>query len=223
MKKLFMIALCLCCIVPAQANAANFSGIYIAPKFVHSFVGTEVSSINTNKVDSKDSAFGVALAGGYNFEMVFGIPIRTELEWNMHSQTEDSGRITVAGIGNPNFTTNIGIQTLFLNVYYDFHNVSRFTPYIGAGLGATFVDVESSLSDQGNHTLSEESTTNFAWNVNLGVSYDFTTNLALDISYRYAQFGKGETTRSTFTGTDLLIKTDTISAHQGILALRYTF
>jgi len=215
MKKNLLIAACLCCILPTRAEANPSSGIYIAPKLVYSFVNTDISGVGGSSVETEDSSFGAGLALGYDFNVAFTVPMRIELDWNMHSQIEDTGRTT--GIGSADLTTNIGIQALFLNTYYDFHNTSKFTPYIGAGLGLAIVDVES--FPVGGFTLHDERTGNFAWNISLGVSYAFTPSLALDFSYRYAQFGKGETRNVN----NITAKTDTIDAHQGILALRYTF
>lgn len=215
MKKFLFIAACLCCILPTRAEADLSSGIYIAPKLVYSFVNTDISGVGGSSVEAEDSSVSVGLALGYDFNVAFNLPMRIELDWNMHSQIEDTGRTT--GIGSADLTTNIGIQALFLNAYYDLHNASKFTPYIGAGIGIAAVDVES--FPRGSFTLHDKSTGNFAWNMSLGVSYAFTPSLGLDFSYRYAHFGKGETENIN----NITAKTDTIDAHQGILAVRYTF
>lgn len=221
MKKILTIAFCLWSFIPTHAEAVSKTGVYIAPKFVYSFVSTSISELGTNVVDTNDSVFGVALAFGYDFNATFDMPIRTEFEWNMHSQSEKEETYAITGIGNTKVTNNIGIQTLFINAYFDFHNASQFTPYFGAGIGVAFVDVEATLNE--NHTIEEKTTTNVAWNVGLGVAYAFTSSLSLDLNYRYAQFGKGKTTNSTYSTINVHAKTDTIDAHQAMLALRYTF
>lgn len=223
MKKILAIAFCLCCFMPASAEASPTLGVYVAPKFVYSYVSTDISGLGTNDVSTDDDVFGVAVALGYDFDVAFDVPIRAELEWNMHSQSEKDHTYTIAGIGNTDVTNNIGIQSVFLNAYFDLHNSSKFTPYVGAGVGVSFVDVEATLNGGIDYTIEEKTTTNFAWNVGVGVAYAFTSNLSLDLSYRYSQFGKGETSRSAYYGTHMSAKTDTIGAHQGLFALRYTF
>lgn len=210
MKKIITILL-LFCSMSSQANAAD-SGIYIAPKIGYSFISVEINGVGADPIDTIASSIGAALALGYSFTF----PMRAELEWNMHSQSEDKNKVS----GHSKLTSNIGIQTIFANVYYDFRNTSSFTPYVGAGLGLAVVDFEGS-STPSTYTLEEKTKINFAWNISLGLSYAFSENVALDLSYRCAQFGKGETEKSTALNSSA--KTKTIYANQAMLALRYTF
>lgn len=85
---------------------------------------------------------------------------------------------------------------MFVNAYYDFHNQSRFTPYLGAGAGLAFVRSKGCIdikgitdgwpgSSTGGHTK-----TNFAYNATAGVSYALTKSIDLDLAYRFADLGK---------------------------------
>lgn len=38
------------------------------------------------------------------------------------------------------------IQTLMLNAYWEFHNSTKFTPYIGAGIGLAFLQTDGSVT-----------------------------------------------------------------------------
>jgi opacity protein-like surface antigen len=62
------------------------------------------------------------------------------------------------------------------NVYYDWKNDSGLTPYVGAGLGYGWTNAVG-----GGYT----STSGVAAGLALGVSYDMTNNLALDVGYRF--------------------------------------
>ena len=41
--------------------------------------------------------------------------------------------------GTASFKGEWGVQTLFANAYWDFHNSTAFTPYLGGGLGMGFI------------------------------------------------------------------------------------
>lgn len=110
------------------------------------------------------------------------------------------------------------IQTLMLNAYLDFPTETNFTPYIGAGVGGAYVDSKIKSVSYGNISADpgyytsdpsytgekahdgsydfrpkgQQSSWNFAWQVSAGASYQFTDNLAFDLSYRYSDFGNSD-------------------------------
>jgi opacity protein-like surface antigen len=67
-----------------------------------------------------------------------------------------------------------------VNGYYDIATGSKFTPYVGLGIGA------DTLKFKGDNT---ESSTSFAWQVGAGVSYAASDVLAIDFGYRYFDHG----------------------------------
>jgi opacity protein-like surface antigen len=224
MKKLLLALVCFCCLAPTEAAARSVNGFYIAPKVTVSLLNTETTGITGYDFDADGVPVGGGLAVGFDFYPLYDTPVRVELDWNMHSQIEDDDHIRVGSASNVYFKNNIGIQTIFVNAYYDFHVHPRFVPYLGAGLGFSFIDNENTLtSGRVRTTLAESTTTNFAWNVSAGIAIPFTENFALDFSYRYAQFGEGETETGVFNGNTIRGKTENIDAHQGIVAVRFTF
>ncbi|MBR1778268.1 MAG: outer membrane beta-barrel protein [Alphaproteobacteria bacterium] len=75
----------------------------------------------------------------------------------------------------------VSVQSLTLNGYYDFHNASKFTPYIGLGFGMAKVKYNySSAYDiyvSGSYYESDidkyrTSKKKFAYNISVGASYD---------------------------------------------------
>lgn len=110
------------------------------------------------------------------------------------------------------------IQTVMLNAYLDFPTETAFTPYVGAGLGGAYVDSKLSGVSYGNisgepgryssnpsmdgekeynyrynfRPKGQQNSWNFAWQVSAGASYQFTDNLAFDLSYRYSDFGTAD-------------------------------
>jgi opacity protein-like surface antigen len=81
-------------------------------------------------------------------------------------------------------------------------------------------------TDQHHSSPGSKTSTNFAWNVGAGASYDFTENVALDLGYRFAGLGSAKTKMAmTPDGEEPWVrgKTDNIYMHQIIGGLRFTF
>jgi opacity protein-like surface antigen len=261
MKKAIILAglLTVLCIVPTYASAAEQLGIYVAPKFVYGYargIDAMVTWAEINKkngynetgtfdISGKDT-WGGSIALGYDFNKNFDIPVRAEIEYALFSNAE-SKKTTVSF--HPDGTTpnyrdvgklTVGIQTLFLNSYYDFRNSSSFTPYVGAGIGMAFLDAkyrEDRIYYEGEVVNSSGNTgrnltTNFAWNMGAGVGYDFNDYLALDIGYRFVGLGRAKTRQAAVATSDsndgvpnyiMKAKTSDIYVHQVSLGLRTTF
>lgn len=86
---------------------------------------------------------------------------------------------------------------LMANLYYDFA-MGGFTPYVGAGVGAAFVDVDYSPSGVG--IVSDDDTV-FAYQVLAGASFDLTENWAIFGQYRYRASEDVSTDVSLFDAT----------------------
>lgn len=148
----------------------------------------------------EDAVFGGSAALGYDFFRKFCVPVRAEVEYSIFTRASDSNSgLNVNGISIPwpaKEKLKVNAQTMFVNAYYDFHNQSRFTPYLGAGAGLAFVRSKGCIdikditdgwpgSSTGGHTK-----TNFAYNATAGVSYALTKSIDLDLAYRFADLGK---------------------------------
>ncbi len=221
MKKTLVLTMLSCLLASGSAFAAEpTNGVYIAPKLMLNFSNTD-ASISANGQSSSgdsfsDTTMGGALAVGYDFDVKYNVPVRTELEFAMGDSvknTDNSAGIPISG--------EIGINSLMLNVYYDFENTSKFTPYVGLGAGIAWVSMEGDIA--GVADFSSKTQSNFAWNVGLGVAYDVAENFSVDLGYRYAQFGDAKTATLTAGANEARLEADSISAHQVMCGLRYTF
>jgi opacity protein-like surface antigen len=97
------------------------------------------------------------------------------------------------GSGTNEYEADISSWLGLANAYIDIGNWCGFTPYFGAGIGFATLSVEG-LRDintvQGATFYAKDNTsTNFAWAVHAGVSYDVTPQFAVDLAYRYAGLG----------------------------------
>ena len=85
---------------------------------------------------------------------------------------------------------DLSSHNLFANVYYDFANDSRFTPYIGFGLGLGLIELEySGVFEQDIAGESEGlSDTLFGYQMLLGADYAVTESVLLGVKGRWVQF-----------------------------------
>ncbi len=233
MKKLVALLFAACLMLPTVASAAEY-GVYVAPKIgvgiQHLKVGIEPDVLGDH-VSGNKAVFGGGFALGYDFQTKFAFPVRMELEylsWTNASKSKSGEYPGKYFSGEIQGKGTVGIQSLFANVYYDFHNSTAFTPYIGAGLGMGLVNTKGHIGD---FPLSDlgvggvawleacKTEAKFAWNVGLGCAYAFNDIISADLSYRYASFGSGET--DSWAGCHF--KSSRNDMHQFMLGLRFTF
>ena len=189
------LALVLTLALPGMA-AAEGTGMYLAPKFLMSIQST----VNTERTDAlagsgvdsySQFTLGGAFALGYDFWPQQMLPLRAEIEFALRGNNEKTWSDGGQYINEVKGTWNS--STLFANLFWDFHNDTAFTPYVGAGLGMAFNYVGYDFTDNnGNKFSADDRFTNFAWNVGAGVAYNFNENFAVDASYRFVGLGYNE-------------------------------
>lgn len=117
---------------------------------------------------------------------------------------------------------SVSATSYMINGYYDFHNQSAFTPYVGLGIGMAKVKYENSWVEswyQSGAFLGTDSDiikiskTKMVWNIALGASYKINDRLNLDLGYRHMDYG-------SFTTLGSKIETQ---ANEFGLGLRYDF
>ena len=189
------LALVLTLALPGMA-AAEGTGMYLAPKFLMSIQSTgnteRTDALAGSGVDSYSQfTLGGAFALGYDFWPQQMLPLRAEIEFALRGNNEKTWSDGGQYINEVKGTWNS--STLFANLFWDFHNDTAFTPYVGAGLGMAFNYVGYDFTDNnGNQFSADDRFTNFAWNVGAGVAYNFNENFAVDASYRFVGLGYNE-------------------------------
>lgn len=184
----------------------------------------------------------IALAVGFDFSKISKINARAELEYTYKDKFKVTPKTDRLEITTPDFSDSIPLpegfpgllvnelrsQSLMLNGYYDFKNTSKFTPYLGAGVGVTRIKNKQSLNPEffiESDSQSDTSNT-FTWSANVGVAYQVTENVALDLGYRYVDAGEIEfnTNNSVFFGPNSDMKTTAdLVSHDYSLGIRYNF
>lgn len=112
----------------------------------------------------------------------------------------DQGTCTVSGVTGTcfdNYTGNFSAAVFMANAYLDLGTWWCLTPYIGGGVGMAY-DRISNVQDIGplppgtvgfGYASSDNSTWNFAWNAQAGLTFNVTDNLKIDFNYRYLNMG----------------------------------
>ena len=139
---------------------------------------------NANLNGTANLGGGIAAEGGLGYD--FGNNIRTELTYVLNTfdsgKFSASGNIAIAGANLPltgRFlpSGNVVSNSVFVSGYYDFPTKSKFTPYVGAGLGYTSVNLPSepatftSAIASGSKNIDSGSASSFGYLAKLGVSY----------------------------------------------------
>ena len=123
---------------------------------------------------SRDVSFdtGLALAGtaGYDFE---GFRIEAELGLRENE---------VNAVDGVNADGSLTTSSLLVNALYDFENSSRWTPYLGAGLGGA--DIFANEITLGSQVLDDDQIV-FAYQLKAGIGYDLGKDMALSLDYSY--------------------------------------
>lgn len=114
----------------------------------YSYSGTNhhYNKILDNK--QKDDVWGIRLAYGASTPVKYG-NIRAELEfgWNDDAKDTSSNAFKVITPTTVKTATKTSVNSAMLNVYYDIDTGTKFTPYVGAGLGYARVESKVSLID----------------------------------------------------------------------------
>ena len=149
---------------------------------------------NKKKFDPKGANIAVGVKVDKN--------LRFELEYN-HRETADKTEpyIDVLGGGWVEEGTDkmeLSVKSYMLNGYFDFHNTSKFTPYVGIGFGQAKVEYDytenwaaynlGAFVNRGVDTY-HASKTKFAYSISAGASYDLNDHLALELGLRYVDYG----------------------------------
>lgn len=214
-------------------------------KFDNSKDQLSVDTVDSNQTfyntDADESIYpNISTAIGFDFSKISKINARAELEYTYKDNAQFSSNInklTIEMEGNsqtidvPNGTPSLFInelksQSLMFNAYYDFKNVSKFTPYLSAGAGVTRIKNKQTLNSEfpleNGFNLSDTSDT-FTWSAGAGVAYKVTENVALDLGYHYVDAGEIEFNNNLFQESVNLKSTADLVSHDYSLGIRYTF
>jgi opacity protein-like surface antigen len=202
------------CIVPvavlvillATSASAEVQGMYLGLRFIDS-----VQNTGSISGDENIGAFGVGsytantvgggAFAGYDLYPQHRVPVRVEIEYAVRTNAQNHWTKFVSSKGSIDggvFAGGWNLQTIFFNIYLDFHNSSAFTPYIGTGAGMGLMQNRYRLYLNNNGRklydgMKDKRNTVFAWNVGAGCSYSLNENFSLDLAWRFVGLGRNDT------------------------------
>ena len=199
MKKLLLLSAV--CFVATSASAINLKP-YVEGRLTNTLVKSEQKT-RFLKNDIKDNtAFGGSIAVGTSINQ-----FRTEVEAFYNGKAKDRYEYTA----NQYAANETKAYGFFINGYYDIGTFNGFTPYVGAGIGYSWL--KDKITDVSFDRVYNTKDHDWGYNVGCGVAYNVQDNTAITLGYRYEDLGeiKEDWVKTTFKG------------HKISLGLRYTF
>ncbi|MGY8667329.1 outer membrane beta-barrel protein [Bradyrhizobium sp. UFLA05-109] len=226
------------------APPADFGGWYLrgdigmtnqSMKSLHS---ASIDAVNTNFPGSlQNQGFGFdssplyRLGVGYQFNNWFRADLTGEYRGkaNLHGSQNVTATSSYAIANNQFFADNYSGSksewVVMANAYFDLGTWWCVTPYVGAGIGGAYNRLsgfrDDGLASTGGFQSSsvvyaaDSGKWNLAWALHAGLAYKVTSNVTLDLAYRYISLGDAVTgptnsfdgvtvvNRSAFTVKDL--------------------
>lgn len=177
--------------------------------------------------DSENVVGMVNAAIGYQFHI---LPIRAEVAYHWYDTATYDWRPLYKEASAPTSPAGQGTiesQSVLFNIYYDWYNTTRLTPFIGAGIGYYHNHSEFSVF-AGNRSPSSgvfEPNNNhgLAWGASAGVKYEITSNWLVDIRADYTDLGFVQIYEFAGNDRQALMKNDDFYAITAMANLTYAY
>ena len=135
--------------------------------------------------------------------------------------------ILIGGVPvDPPIKTTIDSYTAMVNGYYDFGSFRGFVPYVGAGVGVALHNMDYVIIDHPASPNPQHGDTkvDLAWSLMAGVGYQISSNMVLDVGYRYIDMGSSFSSQGdTAQVLNPKLAVDDMTAHEVKIGLRYHF
>lgn len=188
--KLMIITSALLMALPTICSAAPRTGPYVS-----GFIGVSIprnSDVTTEYFNNAptdndqvefDPGINIGGTGGYDFGY-----LRLEGEISHKYSEIDSITDQNANFRFRNPDGNLGVTAFMANAFFDLHNETRVTPYLGGGIGFASLHLSDTRGNDSAGRLllyEEEDDTVFAYQVGAGVEIAINRRFSLDVGYRY--------------------------------------
>jgi opacity protein-like surface antigen len=196
-----------------KALFVGFSGALVIGAFVNPVTAADgwyasgnIGVSNFRETDASDTAAGITVSGtaegdaglfisgavGYSWDA-----FRLEGEISLQKSDLDSVNVTGVTLFGSTFTTDIDLAVdgdvsalgFMVNGWYDFDTGSKWTPYVGGGIGLSKQDIDVT-SIAGVSTPYNQDDTVFSYQSGVGLNYNFSENTSAGLGYRY--FGSSD-------------------------------
>lgn len=136
------------------------------------------------------------VGGGVGYEFNDNLRGDLTVEWRGKSEfgAVDWLRATpVSGITTNDYTAEKSELVFMANGYYDFGNFYGITPYVGAGIGASYNTISNfrdiNIINGGGAYADDNSEWNFAWALHAGLGFQATERMTIDFGYSFISLG----------------------------------
>lgn len=153
--------------------------------------------------------------------LVLGIGAGYKVNWFRTDVTLDyGGRMSYDGTRSiaGDYSAKIDSYTALFNVYFDLGTWSGFTPYIGGGVGGSFLRGRDFAWRNNTARVDAIKRWNLGWAGMAGIGYAVSPNLSLDLGYRYIDLGDATTNYDTANNQLYL---NGLTAHEIRIGARY--
>ncbi len=180
------------------------------------------------KNEKLDATGVVGIGVGYRVNDFIRTDVTLDYEWesDFTGKADCIGTTCTSGLGISDEFASVDVWTVLWNVYADLGYYNGFTPYVGAGIGASYVSVDDvwAVNADGRRVeMPSGDTWNFSWALMAGTSYEIDQNWKIDAGYRYLNIGKVKTNLFASNSVVEPIKYEKLAAHEVRVGLRYEF
>jgi opacity protein-like surface antigen len=166
----------------------------------------------------------VAIGGGIGYR--FAPWLRADVTIDHRFEAAFRGARFTSSANLAQDRTDFEATTFLANGYVDLAFWEGVTPYLGVGIG-----VSRNRFDSGNRLAVVANADEFtplrsrtqnvlAWALMAGIAFDITSNVTIDLGYRYTHLGNA---RTGFEGTDIPVRVQAIAGHELRIGARYQF
>lgn len=176
-------------------------------------------------IDHNDTAAGERLESdyfpGFGVGGAFGYTIRQRfrLEAEIYYRRTPAGEFTLGGedVGG---SFDVDSLAVMANGFFDLRNRTKWTPYVGAGVGWALVknDIDAFGCCFSDPPFVDDENGVFAYQLMVGITYQVTDSISIGIGYRF--FGTLDPTFTDITGRRF---ESTYRTHNAEVGLRFRF
>lgn len=185
--------------------------------YVSGFLGTALPSDRYSTGPDLNDVIrfnpGVDVGGTAGFDLGY-VRLEGELSYKQGNIRRIDDQLT--GINYYDIHGRIGALALMGNIFFDLHNPSPITPYIGGGIGAAFLNLDN-IYGTSNSTgdrvqlYPSDHETNLAYQGGAGLNLAITRRISLDLGYRYFMTNRTRFNNGSTVENDLRFESNNVA------------
>lgn len=180
MQKIFMLL-----ILAFFASGLCTTACDAAEPYVRASIGMAMPE-NSKMVFDEGGRIDIAYDSGLAASLATGTALRNfRQELEIAFQQTDLDKAKASGAAGTGLNGDAWSLALLFNGYYDFANRTAFTPFLSAGLGFAFVEINDVSLPNTPVSLKGENDIVFAYQGGAGIGWQVHEKFTIDLGYRY--------------------------------------